>query len=177
MVLQRWISWVSRRAPSVMFGQGANKTALTERESIERPVSPTGCGRRVALTVPRGWRPGSSAAREERFRLAPRATTARRLTVRRCITFGSTLSAHAAMRVTRSIDVSSVHSGRAVKRGQCRGFRLHREHAVQRPLRRAGASGVASHLAPAGGDRSGSRLCRRGLTRGPGIVVGLQIEI
>jgi hypothetical protein len=24
-----------------MFGQGANKTALTERESIERPVSPT----------------------------------------------------------------------------------------------------------------------------------------
>src|SRR5262245_19180288 len=96
-----------------MFGHGANNTAVTDRGSVESPVNPTrmrppsGCAARasrMASCIVGSTRGPLSPGTEKDHGSPPDCSQ-----MNACITFGATLRAHVAIRVTRSIDVHSEH--------------------------------------------------------------------
>src|SRR6266571_6160491 len=132
------MSWVSCRAADVTFGHSANRTALTDRRLIESPVnlsrmrSPSGrvaCASRTA-----SWRVGSTRGKLSPGTENDHGSPPDCFQIRACISFGSTLSAHAVIRVTRSMMLHSDQVELASRRQECGFPRSHRAQDVQ-PMR------------------------------------------
>ena len=114
VALQRSANLLICRAASVMFGHGANIAAVADRAVVDSPVRPTrmrspsgraALASRIASWIVESTRGRLSPGTENDHGSPPDCSQ-----ISACIIFGSTLSAQAAIRVTRSMKVHSDRS-------------------------------------------------------------------